>query len=163
MGDFDSVIWERRGVQVAGIIHQQFIMDGLDTSNRKIGLLNHYPLMTFLCDSFDCKWRSTVSTQIPLVSVMRKMTRTRICNGLRWAFFGVALFNCLCCFSWRPKFYGGHLQSKTLAVINHAINRPIYFTSQEYLCFASYNQNSAGINRCCQSMSASLSTNINRI
>ena len=62
-GNFNAVLGDDLRLEVEKMIREQFNMDGMDPSGRKVALLDRVHLMCFLVDPFNHQWLSTVLLQ----------------------------------------------------------------------------------------------------
>ena len=63
--EFLAVLGEEARNKIAQLVRERFNMDGKDGSGRKVGLLDQFHLMAYLCDLFGHEWRSTFKLKIP--------------------------------------------------------------------------------------------------
>ena len=54
--EFDTVLGDGAGEEVAEMLACRFNMDGQAVSGRKVSLLDPFHIWTFLCDSFIFEW-----------------------------------------------------------------------------------------------------------
>jgi hypothetical protein len=70
---FDEVLGENSRREVADMIRERFNMDGMDTTGRKVGLLDRHHLMCFLVDPYSFELRSTFKLGTNLAPLVNEM------------------------------------------------------------------------------------------
>ena len=71
--EFAAVLGEEARDELTQLARERFNMDGKDPSGRKVGLLDRFHLMAYLCDPFGHEWRSTFKLKTPIATLVKEM------------------------------------------------------------------------------------------
>ena len=71
--EFADVLGEEARDELAQLVRERFNMDGKDPSGRKVGLLDRFHFMAYLCDPFGHEWRSVFKLKMPIAILIKEM------------------------------------------------------------------------------------------